>query len=184
MLSAFALIYRSYFAFSRNPLMNSKGMNVSAVSGFTSTLVDLMLREKPTHLAVVFDSAAETNRAVEHSFYKAHREAMPEDIQSNLPWIKEIVKAFNIPMLELAGYEADDIIGTIAKVKAREGHVVYMVTPDKDYGQLVESNIFMYKPARMGNEIEILGVPEICAKWEIDDPLKVIDILGMSYCGR
>jgi DNA polymerase-1 len=179
LLDAFALIYRAYFAFSRNPLMNSKGMNVSAASGFTNTLVELMLKEKPTHIAVVFDSAAETNRAVEHSFYKAHREAMPEDIQSNLPWIKEIIRAFNIPMLELAGYEADDIIGTIAKVKAREGHVVYMVTPDKDYGQLVEPNIFMYKPARMGNDIEILGVPEICAKWEIDDPLKVIDILGM-----
>jgi DNA polymerase-1 len=133
LLDAYALIYRAYFAFSRNPLMNSKGMNVSAISGFTSTLVDLMLKEKPTHLAVVFDSAEETTRATEHSFYKAHREAMPEDIQNSIPWIKSIIEAFHIPMLELAGYEADDIIGTIAKQKGAEGHVVYMVTPDTSY---------------------------------------------------
>ncbi len=179
LLDAFALIYRAYFAFSRNPLMNSKGMNVSAISGFTSTLVDLMLKEKPTHLAVVFDSAEETTRATEHSFYKAHREAMPEDIQNSIPWIKSIIEAFHIPMLELAGYEADDIIGTIAKQKAAEGHVVYMVTPDKDFGQLVDYNIFIYKPGRMGSDVEIMGVPEILAKWEIDHPHQVIDILGM-----
>jgi DNA polymerase-1 len=179
LLDAYALIYRAYFAFSRNPLMNSKGMNVSAISGFTSTLVDLMLKEKPTHLAVVFDSAEETTRATEHSFYKAHREAMPEDIQNSIPWIKSIIEAFHIPMLELAGYEADDIIGTIAKQKAAEGHVVYMVTPDKDFGQLVDSNIFIYKPGRMGSDVEIMGVPEILTKWEIDHPLQVIDILGM-----
>ena len=179
LLDAYALIYRAYFAFSRNPLMNSKGMNVSAISGFTSTLVDLMLKEKPTHLAVVFDSAEETTRATEHSFYKAHREAMPEDIQNSIPWIKSIIEAFHIPMLELAGYEADDIIGTIAKQKAAEGHVVYMVTPDKDFGQLVDYNIFIYKPGRMGSDVEIMGVPEILSKWEIDHPHQVIDILGM-----
>ena len=179
LLDAYALIYRAYFAFSRNPLMNSKGMNVSAISGFTNTLVDLMLREKPTHLAVVFDSAEETTRATEHSFYKAHREAMPEDIQNSIPWIKSIIEAFHIPMLELAGYEADDIIGTIAKQKAAEGHVVYMVTPDKDFGQLVDHNIFIYKPGRMGSDVEIMGIPEILAKWEIDHPKQVIDILGM-----
>ena len=178
LLDAYALIYRAYFAFSRNPLMNSKGMNVSAISGFTSTLVDLMLKEKPTHLAVVFDSAEETTRATEHSFYKAHREAMPEDIQNSIPWIKSIIEAFHIPMLELAGYEADDIIGTIAKQKAAEGHVVYMVTPDKDFGQLVDYNIFIYKPGRMGSDVEIMGVPEILSKWEIDHPHQVIDNLG------
>ena len=159
--------------------MNSKGMNVSAISGFTSTLIDLILREKPTHLAVVFDSAEETTRAAEFSFYKANREAMPEDIQLSIPWIKQIIEAFKIPMLELAGYEADDIIGTIAKEKAAEGHVVYMVTPDKDYGQLVQHNIFMYKPGRQGSDVEILGVPEIREKWEVESPLQVIDILGM-----
>lgn len=179
LLDAYALIYRAYFAFSRNPLMNSKGMNVSAISGFTSTLIDLILKEKPTHLAVVFDSAEITTRAEEFSFYKANREAMPEDIQMSIPWIKQIVEAFKIPMLELAGYEADDIIGTIAKEKAAEGHVVYMVTPDKDYGQLVQDNIFMYKPGRQGSDVEILGVPEIQAKWEVESPLQVIDILGM-----
>ena len=179
LLDAYALIYRAYFAFSRNPLMNSKGMNVSAISGFTSTLIDLILKEKPTHLAVVFDSAEETTRAAEFSFYKANREAMPEDIQLSIPWIKQIVEAFKIPMLELAGYEADDIIGTIAKQKAADGHVVYMVTPDKDYGQLVDSNIFIYKPGRQGSDVEILGIPEIQVKWEVENPLQVIDILGM-----
>ena len=179
LLDAYALIYRAYFAFSRNPLMNSKGMNVSAISGFTSTLIDLILREKPTHLAVVFDSKEETTRAAEFSFYKANREAMPEDIQLSIPWIKQIIEAFKIPMLELAGYEADDIIGTIAKEKAAEGHVVYMVTPDKDFGQLVQENIFIYKPGRQGSDVEIMGIPEIQIKWEIEDPLQVIDILGM-----
>lgn len=179
LLDAYALIYRAYFAFSRNPLMNSKGMNVSAISGFTSTLIDLILKEKPTHLAVVFDSAEETTRSAEFSFYKANREAMPEDIQLSIPWIKQIIEAFKIPMLEMPGYEADDIIGTIAKRKAATGHVVYMVTPDKDYGQLVEENIFIYKPGRQGSDVEILGIPEIKIKWEVENPLQVIDILGM-----
>lgn len=179
LLDAYALIYRAYFAFSRSPLINSKGMNVSAISGFTSTLIDLIQKEKPTHLAVVFDSAEETTRAAEFSFYKAHREAMPEDIQNSIPWIRQIITSFNIPMLEVAGYEADDIIGTIAKQKAANGHVVYMVTPDKDYGQLVESNIFIYKPGRQGSDVEILGIKEIQEKWEVKDPLQVIDILGM-----
>lgn len=179
LLDAYALIYRAYFAFSRNPLVNSKGMNVSAISGFTQTLVDLIQKEKPTHMAVVFDAAAETNRAVEHDFYKANREEMPEDIQKSLPWIMEIIKGFCIPTLELAGYEADDIIGTIAKRKAAEGHLVYMVTPDKDYAQLVQDNIFIYKPGRQGSDVEILGVEQIKANWEVEDPLQVIDILGM-----
>jgi DNA polymerase-1 len=179
LLDAYALIYRAYFAFSRNPLINSKGMNVSAISGFTSTLIDLIQKEKPTHLAVVFDSAEETTRAAEFSFYKAHREAMPEDIQNSIPWIRQIIAGFHIPMLEVAGYEADDIIGTIAKQKAATGHVVYMVTPDKDYGQLVDSNIFIYKPGRQGSDVEILGIKEIQEKWEVKSPLQVIDILGM-----
>ncbi|MBP8668454.1 MAG: DNA polymerase I, partial [Bacteroidia bacterium] len=179
LLDAYALIYRAYFAFSKTPLVNSKGQNVSAVSGFTSTLFDLMRREKPTHIAVVFDAAAETTRAAEHSFYKANRQEMPEDIQTAVPYIKEIIKAFHIPILEYDGYEADDIIGTVAKQKEEEGYTVFMVTPDKDYAQLVSPNIFIYKPGRLGNDIEILGVKEIQEKWEVENPKQVIDILGM-----
>lgn len=179
LLDAYALIYRAYFAFSKTPLVNSKGQNVSAVSGFTSTLFDLMRREKPTHIAVVFDAAAETTRAAEHSFYKANRQEMPEDIQTAVPYIKEIIKAFHIPILEYDGYEADDIIGTVAKQKEEEGYTVFMVTPDKDYAQLVSTNVFIYKPGRLGNDIEILGVKEIQEKWEVENPKQVIDILGM-----
>jgi DNA polymerase-1 len=179
LLDAYALIYRAYFAFSRNPLINSKGMNVSAISGFTSTLYDLIQKEKPTHLAVVFDAPEQTERATQFEFYKANRQEMPEDIAKSIPYIKQIIKGFHIPMLELAGYEADDIIGTIAKRKAAEDHVIYMVTPDKDYGQLVDKSIFIYKPGRQGNETEILGVQEILNRWEIDHPRQVIDILAL-----
>lgn len=180
LLDAYALIYRAYFAFINNPLRNSKGMNVSAISGFTQTLIELIQKEKPTHLAVVFDSAdEETTRAVEYEFYKANREAMPEDIANSIPWIKQIIAAMKIPVIEVPGYEADDIIGTLAKRKAREGHLVYMVTPDKDYGQLVEENIKIYKPGRQGSDVEILGVKEILEKWEVERPEQVIDILGL-----
>lgn len=179
LLDAFALIYRAYFAFSKNPLINSKGKNVSAVSGFTTTLFDLIRKEKPTHMAVVFDSPEETTRAVEHDFYKANRQEMPEDIQDAIPYIKEIIKAFNIPILEKAGYEADDIIGTLAKEKEKTGHEVYMVTPDKDYAQLVSERIYIYKPPRGAGDFEKLGVEEIKTKWEVENPLQVIDILGM-----
>ncbi|NND76790.1 MAG: DNA polymerase I [Flavobacteriales bacterium] len=180
LLDAFALIYRAYFAFIRNPITNSKGMNVSAIYGFTNTLHDLLKNKNPTHFAVVFDSSDETTqRAQEYDFYKANREKTPEDISISIPIIKEIVKAFNIPCIESPGYEADDIIGTLAKEKEKEGYQVYMVTPDKDYAQLVSENIFMYKPGRQGKPDEILGVPEIKEKWEVEDPEQVIDILGM-----
>ena len=180
LLDAFALIFRSYYAFINNPLINSKGMNVSAITGFVNTMHDLMKKEKPTHFAVVFDTSDETTeRAQEFSFYKANRQKTPEDIMQSIPIIKDIVDAFNIPRLELGGFEADDIIGTIAKQKEKEGYKVYMVTPDKDFAQLVSENIFMYKPGRKGKPAEILGVPEILEKWEIDRPEQVIDILGM-----
>lgn len=179
LLDAFALIYRAYFAFSRNPLINSKGMNVSAISGFTSTLTELMSKEKPSHLAVVFDSPEETERVGIYADYKANRQEMPEDIANAIPYIKSIIKAFHIPILEYAGFEADDIIGTIAHKKAAEGHTVFMVTPDKDYAQLVTDRIFIYKPGRAGGETEILGVEEICKNWEVQNPLQVIDILGL-----
>ena len=179
LLDAFALIYRAYYAFIKNPIKNSKGINTSASYGFTLFLHDLLKKEKPSHLAVVFDSPGKTDRAVEHDFYKANRESMPEDIAIMLPYIKQIIQAFNIPMLELSGYEADDIVGTIAKEKEKSGHQVYMVTPDKDFAQLVSENIFIYKPSRQGNGVEIMGVPEVLEKWEIEDPKQVIDILGM-----
>jgi DNA polymerase-1 len=178
LLDAYALIFRAYYALIRTPLINSKGRNVSAISGFTSALVDLMNKEKPTHLAVVFD-LGQTNRAIEHDFYKANRSETPEDIKDSVPIICDIIKAFNIPILQLSGYEADDIIGTIAKQKAKEGHLVYMVTPDKDFAQLVDENIFIYKPGRQGSDVEILGVKEIKENWEVSDPRQVIDILGM-----
>jgi DNA polymerase-1 len=179
LLDAYALIYRAYFAFAKNPLINSKGHNVSAITGFTNTLLDLMEKEKPTHLAVVFDMAGPTDRAVEHEFYKANRQETPEDIRSAIPYIQEIIRGFHIPILGLEGYEADDVIGTVAKQKSKEGYVVYMVTPDKDFCQLVEENILIYKPGRQGNSFEILGVNEVKEKWEVENPLQVIDILGM-----
>lgn len=179
LLDAYALIFRAYFAFSKNPLINSKGQNVSAISGFTNTLVELIQKEKPSHLAVVFDLGGSTEREAAYAEYKANRQETPEDIIFSIPHIKNILHAWSIPVLECEGCEADDIIGTLAKRKAAEGHIVYMVTPDKDYAQLVEKNIFIYKPGRQGGEVEIMGVPEVLAKWEINDPLQVIDILGL-----
>ena len=179
LLDAYALIFRSYFAFSRNPLINSKGQNVSAISGFTTTLLELIQKEKPSHLSVVFDLGGSADREAEFADYKANRQETPEDIIFAVPYIKDIIRAWHIPILEFEGYEADDIIGTIAKKKAAEGHIVYMVTPDKDYAQLVEKNIYIYKPARSGGEVEILGVEEIKKNWEVESPLQVIDILGL-----
>ena len=179
LLDAFALIYRAYFGFTNNHQYNSKGLNTSAVLGFTNTLIEILRKEKPTHIAVVFDAPATTIREVEFPEYKAGREAMPEDIRNALPYIKNVVKAFNIPILLCEGYEADDVIGTLAKEAERKGFTTYMMTPDKDFGQLVSENIFMYKPARSGKPAEILGVNEICEKFQIQDPLQVIDILGL-----
>lgn len=179
LVDAYALIFRAYFAFGRNPLLNSKGQNVSAINGFTTTLFELIQKEKPTHLAVVFDLGGSAEREEIFAEYKAGRQETPEDILFAVPYIKDIIRAWHIPILELRGYEADDIIGTIAKKKAAEGHTVYMVTPDKDFAQLVEENIFVYKPARSGGEVEILGVEEIKRNWEVESPLQVIDILGM-----
>jgi DNA polymerase-1 len=179
LLDAFALIYRAYYAFIKNPITNSKGQDTSAAYGFTNTLNELIKKEKPTHIAVVFDSPGATDRAVEFEFYKANREAMPDGIRNMLEDIKAIIKGFNIPMYQLSGFEADDIIGTIAKQKEKQGYTVFMVTPDKDFAQLVSKNIFIYKPGRKGGEVEIIGVPEVQEKWHVEDPLQVIDILGM-----
>jgi len=180
LLDAFALIYRAYFAFAKNPRMNSKGENTSAAFGFTNALIDILKNEEPTHIAVVFDPpGGSTQRQEDFEAYKAHREEMPDGIRSMIEPIKNIVRAFNIPILQVDGFEADDVIGTIAKIAESKGFYTYMMTPDKDFGQLVSEKIFMYKPGRGGNPPEIWGIPEICAKFGVDDPLKVIDILGL-----
>ncbi len=180
LLDAFALIYRAYFAFAKNPRVNSKGQNTSAAFGFTNALIDVIKKEKPTHMAVVFDApGGATNRTADFAAYKANRQEMPEDIRSMIDPIKKIVEAFCIPILLKEGYEADDVIGTLAKIAENQGYHVYMMTPDKDFGQLVTDKISIYKPGRGGDPATILGVPEVCEKFEIDDPLKVIDILGL-----
>jgi DNA polymerase-1 len=179
LFDAMALIYRAHFAFIKNPLINSKGFNVSAITGFVNTLHEIITKYNATHAAVVYDAPGLTDRAVEHTFYKANREASPEEIVTSIPYIKAIVKGMNIPSIELAGYEADDLIGTLAKKAARKGYSVYMVTPDKDFAQLVEENIYIHKPPYMGKGHEVLDLQAILDKWEIDRPEQVIDILGM-----
>ena len=179
LLDAFALIYRAYYAFIKNPRINGKGQNTSAAFGFTNAMLDVIKKEKPTHLAVVFDSPGLTKRAEEFEDYKAHREAMPEDIAAMIEPIKEIVRAFNIPILISPGDEADDIIGTIAKKAEKEGFKTYMMTPDKDFAQLVSENIYMYKPSRGKKPVEIWGLDEVKEKFEVERPEQVIDILGL-----
>jgi DNA polymerase-1 len=179
LLDAFALIYRSYYAFIKNPRINSKGLNTSAIFGFTNTMIDLIKKENPTHIGVVFDPPGPTNRSVDFTDYKANREETPEDIRKSLPYIKQMVEAFNIPLLEVSGYEADDVVGTLAKKAEKEGFVTYMMTPDKDYAQLVSENIFMYKPGRGGKGPEVWGIKEVQEKFEVERPEQVIDILGL-----
>nr|ACL37082.1 DNA polymerase I [uncultured bacterium] len=179
LLDAFALIYRAYFAFSSNPRINSKGFNTSAIFGFTNTLLEILTKEKPSHIAVVFDMEGPTQRHIEFETYKANREEMPEDLRKSIPIIIEMIKGFNIEVLGLEGYEADDVIGTLAIKAEKAGFTTYMMTPDKDYGQLVDENTFIYKPARLGNGAEILGTEEICKKWEIRNVAELIDILGL-----
>jgi len=179
LLDAYALIFRGYYAFIKNPRINSKGMDTSAIMGFMNSLMDVIKREKPDHLAVAFDKGGSDYRYEMYQEYKAHRDETPEAIKIAVPYIQELLKAMHIPIMEKAGFEADDLIGTLAKQAEKEGYQVFMVTPDKDFAQLVSENIFMYKPARMGNDIEIWGVPEVLAKFEIENPLQVIDFLGM-----
>lgn len=179
LLDAYALIFRGYYAFIKNPRINSKGVDTSAVLGFMNSLIDVIKREKPDHLAVAFDNGGSDIRNEMFPEYKANRDATPEAIKIAVPYIQEILKAMHIPIIEERGYEADDLIGTLAKQAEKEGYKVFMVTPDKDFGQLVSENIFMYRPARMGNDIEIWGIPEVQAKFEVEHPLQVIDFLGM-----
>lgn len=179
LLDGMALIYRAHFALSKNPRFTSAGLNTSAMMGFTNTLLEILKKEQPTHIAVVFDTSAPTERHTDYEAYKAHREQMPEDLSRALPYVVKIIEGFNIPVITLDGYEADDIIGTLAKKAEIAGFQVFCMTPDKDFGQLVSDNIFIYKPSRMGNDMEILGVPEILKKWEIERVDQVIDILGL-----
>ena len=179
LLDAMALIYRAHFAFSKNPRINSKGLNTGVMLGFTNTLLEVLEKEKPSHIAVAFDTKAPTFRHVQYTPYKANRLEQPEDITVSIPWVKEIVRAFKIPVLEMDGFEADDVIGTIAKKAEKELFTIYMMTPDKDYGQLVDEHIFLYKPAFMGNGVDVMGPKQICDKWDIENVDQVRDILGL-----
>jgi len=180
LLDGHALVYRAYYAFINRPLINSKGMNVSAITGFTRALWDVLRNQQPSHIAVCFDLPGPTFRHEMFVEYKANREKQPEDITSSFPYIEKIVKGFKIPVVTKEGYEADDVIGTLAKQAEKEGFKVYMMTPDKDYAQLVSDNVFMYKPGRKGNEVEILGEKEVLEKWQIKRVDQVIDILGLQ----
>lgn len=179
LFDAFALIYRSFFAFSKNPRLTSQGFDTSAIYGFLLTILDVLDKESPSHLAVVFDTAKPTFRHEEFKEYKAHRDAMPEGIQGAIPYIFKLLEAMNIPAIALDGYEADDVIGTLALKAANENCDVFMMTPDKDYAQLIRENVYMYRPSRMGKGVEIWGVPEVCEKFEVKNPLQVIDYLAM-----
>lgn len=179
LLDAFAMVFRAYYALIRAPRITSKGKNTNAQFGFTNTLVELINKQKPTHMAVCFDTAAPTERHTDFADYKANRQETPEDISAAVPDIKKIIEAFNIPIVEVDGYEADDVIGTLSKQAEKAGYEVYMVTPDKDYGQLVTKKVKIYKPAYQGNDVEIMGPEEVCAKWNIKDVSQVIDMLGM-----
>ena len=179
LLDAYALIFRGYYALIKNPRINSKGMDTSAIMGFVNSLFDVIKREKPDHLAVCFDKDGSAERTELYPEYKANRDETPDAIKIAVPYIQEILKAMHIPVVEVSGLEADDIIGTLAKQAEKEGYMVYMVTPDKDFGQLVSENILMYRPSRMGNGIEIWGIPEIQKRFGVERPEQVIDYLGM-----
>ena len=169
LLDAFALVFRAYYALIRNPRLTSKGKNTNAQFGFTNALVELITKQKPSHMAVCFDTSAPTERHTDFADYKANRQETPEDISAAVPDIKKIIEGFNIPVIAIDGYEADDVIGTLSKQAEKAGYEVYMVTPDKDYGQLVSEKIKIYKPAYQGNDAEIMGPEEVCAKWNIKD---------------
>lgn len=179
LLDAYALIFRGYYALIKNPIINSKGRDTSAIMGFMNSLFDVIRRERPDHLAVCFDKDGSADRTELFVDYKANRDATPDAIKQSIPIIQEIIKAMNIPIVEISGQEADDLIGTLAQQAEKEGYQVYMVTPDKDFAQLVTENIFMYRPARMGNAIEIWGIPEVRNRFGVERPEQVIDYLGM-----
>ena len=178
LLDAYALIYRAYYAFIKNPRTNSKGFNTSAILGFVNTLEEVLKKENPTHIGVAFDPSGPTFRHEAYEQYKAQREETPETIRLSVPIIKDIIRAYRIPILEVAGYEADDVIGTLATEAGRQGITTYMMTPDKDYGQLVSDRIFMYRPKHTGG-FEVMGTEEVKAKFNIQTTEQVIDMLGL-----
>lgn len=179
LLDAYALIFRAYYAFIRNPRINSKGLNTSAIFGFTNSLLEILTKEDPSHIAVVFDPSGPTFRHKEYPEYKANREATPEDIKKSVPYIKQLIEAMNIPVIVKDGFEADDVIGTLSAKASEKGYKTYMVTPDKDYAQLVKENVFMYKPRSRSNGIDIWGIDEVKEKFDVNDPMQVIDILAL-----
>ena len=179
LLDAYALIYRAFFALSRNPAINSKGLNTSAVMGFLNTLYDVLRKEHPTHIGVAFDLSAPTVRAQEFTEYKANREAMPDDLRASIPYIIRLIQGFNIPIYAAEGYEADDVIGTLSHQAEKKGFTTYMMTPDKDFGQLVTDKIFIYKPAKFGTPAQVWGPREVCERYGIAEPKQLIDILGL-----
>ncbi len=179
LLDGMALVYRAHFAFATRPIITSKGVNTSALYGFTQTLLEILKKHEPTHIAVAFDTHAPTQRHVDFPEYKAQREEMPEDLSAALPHVRRMIEAFNITVLTRDGFEADDIIGTLVRHAEKEGFESYMVTPDKDFGQLVTAKTFLYKPARMGEGVDVLGLPEILLKWGIQRPEQVIDVLAL-----
>ena len=179
LLDAYALIYRAYYAFIKNPRINSKGFNTSAILGFVNTLEEVLKKENPTHIGVAFDPPGPTFRHEAFEQYKAQREETPEAIRLSVPIIKDIIKAYRIPILEVAGYEADDVIGTLATEAGNQGITTYMMTPDKDYGQLVTDHVFMYRPKYGDKEFEVMGVEQVKAKFDIQSPAQMIDMLGL-----
>ncbi len=179
LLDAYALIYRAFFAMSKNPRMNSKGVNTSAVMGFLNSLYEILQKEKPTHIGVAFDVSGTAQRQAEYSEYKANREKMPDDLRDAIPYIIRLIEAFNIPVYGVEGYEADDVIGTLAKKAEQQGFLTYMMTPDKDFGQLVTDRILLYKPAKFGEPAQVWGPKEVCERYGIQEPKQLIDILGL-----
>ena len=180
LIDAYSQIYRAYYAFVKNPRVNSKGLNTGAILGFVNTLDDVLKREQPTHVAVVFDPGGKTFRHEAYEAYKAQRQATPEDIRTAVPIIKQIVEAYRIPVVQVDGYEADDVVGTLAKMADETGDFeVLMLTSDKDYGQLVTEHVFIYKPRFGGNGYDKLGVPEVLTKWDLQQVSQVIDLLGL-----
>ena len=179
LLDGMALVYRAHFALASRPIFTSKGVNTSALYGFTQTLLDILKKQQPTHVAVVFDTDAPTQRHRDYADYKATRQTMPEDLSKALPHVNRLLEAFRIPVITCDGYEADDLIGTLVCRAEKQGFQCYMVTPDKDFGQLVSDNIFIYKPGRMGNEVEIMGAAEIRKRWSIEKPEQVVDVLAL-----
>ena len=179
LLDAYALIYRAFFAMSKNPRMTSKGLNTSAVMGFLNSLYEILQKEKPTHIGVAFDVAGTAQRQAEYSEYKANREKMPDDLRESIPYIIRLIEAFNIPVYGVEGYEADDVIGTLSKKAEQQGFTTYMMTPDKDFGQLVTDKILLYKPAKFGEPAQVWGPKEVCERYGIQEPKQLIDILGL-----